>query len=101
MSKLLYVSLSFSCLFAGSLALADEEKFDSIRCNGKLISPGDSLEYVIENCGEPIGRRNWGNQYETQNHLLFKAPGESGCYYTFFKDNRIVASHYKGYQGCN
>lgn len=101
MNKLYHVSLFFSCLLVASFAIADEEKFDTMRCNGKLISPGDSLAAVVENCGEPIDRRNWGNQYETQKHLIFKALGESGCYYTFFRDDQIVASHYRGYQGCN
>ncbi|MBL7479719.1 DUF2845 domain-containing protein [Legionella bononiensis] len=94
------VNISFLLLVLLPLTSFSEEKFDKIRCNGKLIEPGNSLQFVLENCGEPVNRRNWGNQYETQKHLYFKAPGESGCYYTFFIDDKIVVSVYKGYQGC-
>lgn len=92
--------ISFLLIALLPLTSYAEEKFDKIRCKGELIEAGSSLEFVLEHCGDPLGKRNWGNQYETQKHLYFKAPGQSGCYYTFFVDDRIVVSRYQGYNGC-
>ena len=90
-----------SILFALPItSFSENDKFDRMRCDGKLITANSPLDYVLKHCGEPVNRRNWGNQYETQQHLYFKAPGESGCYYMYFEDNLLVDSQYRGYRGC-
>ena len=45
------VFISFLLLVLMPFTSFSEEKFDKIRCNGKLIEPGDSLQFVLENWG--------------------------------------------------
>ena len=87
-------------LILSSSAVLAKRDFYRMRCNGKLIFKGTTLSDVVKYCGTPLNEKNWGNQYATGNHYWFKSPGESGCYYTYFYDKKIVKSIYNGYQGC-
>ena len=66
--------------------------FDRMRCKNQLIGAGDSLEEIINLCGDPIGRRNWGNQYLTKQYLIFKEPHGGMKYYLYFENHRLVES---------
>lgn len=67
-----------------------EYGFDRMRCKGKLIEKYDTLDFVIEHCGQPIAERNWGNGYQTKNYLEFEATGAR--YFMRFINNRLVES---------
>ena len=43
-----------------TLLLSDAASADTLRCGSKLISEGDSVEKVLQYCGEPVERkRTW------------------------------------------
>ncbi len=48
---------------ATSAAIADAA---SLRCNGDLIQPGDSLLTVLDSCGQPDATERLVNEYGTQ-----------------------------------
>ena len=50
-----------AALFLGSsLLLSCAASADALRCGSKLISEGDSIEKVLQYCGEPVERkRTW------------------------------------------
>jgi hypothetical protein len=43
------------------LAAASGVSADSMECNGNLVSSGDSMQTVLQNCGEPTSRN--GDQW--------------------------------------
>lgn len=67
-----------------------EYGFDRMRCKGKLIAKYDTLQFVLEHCGEPITQRNWANGYQTKNYLEFQATGAR--YFMTFINSRLIAS---------
>lgn len=48
---------------------------DSIRCGGNLVKVGDSLEHLVESCGEPLRREGNLWYYQETSGSFVKAVG--------------------------
>lgn len=88
MKKILWVSLMIIVFNSGYAGYG----FDPMRCKNELILAGSKLDDVIKLCGNPIDRRNWGNQYLTRQYLIFKEPSGGANYYLYFENNRLIES---------
>jgi hypothetical protein len=51
------------------LTTATSASADSMECNGKLVSSGDSQATVLQNCGEPTSRNGDQWTYQQDNSL--------------------------------
>lgn len=67
---------------------------DSMQCNGNLISSGDTVQTVLQNCGEPTSRN--GNQW------IYQSPNEEGLSnivtFTGGVVDSISAGNFPGFQ---
>jgi len=54
---------------AASIVTAQSASADTLRCGSKLISEGDSIEKVIQYCGEPTAtKRTWSTRQPRFEH---------------------------------
>ncbi|RUR13337.1 DUF2845 domain-containing protein [Legionella septentrionalis] len=81
----------FICLILFSPFSLGEYGFDRMRCKGQLIERGDSVNFVISQCGAPILKEGWGNQYETDKTYIFSSDG-SRRYIIYFKNDKVESS---------
>ena len=80
----------FLCVFNFTIAYA-YDPFDSMRCQGKLMSQGTSFKTVLAQCGEPEYSHKSGNQYATYIRVTY-SPNNRGKYVMLFEDGLLIKS---------